>query len=198
MPNSGGLIIVVNFRRTNLASQCGGLFVVYNLIMTEKMVTPKEFEEGLQEFVDKELTDFYYTTDSLVTLLAGRKYPNDKGSMDSEYDLMIWGAWEYVNDGQVIETSFMQSKNEDVAKLRERLENFINSLHPTRVTSIYISDDGKTAEIGLDIGGKFVVYGHDDVFVSYSHKTFDGEGRFVSAKHLRPDEDTGELILIEA
>jgi len=166
--------------------------------MAEKVISPKEFEQGLQEFVGKELTDFYYTTDSLVTLLAGKKTPNNRGSEDSEFELMIWGAWEYVIDGKTIETSFMQSKNENIPNLRGRLDDFIESLHPHHVTFISISTDGKVAEVGLDIGGKFVVHGHDDVFLNYSHLQHSPNGDITSATHLRPDEDSGKLTLYQS
>jgi len=166
---------------------------IIKMMKTKRVITSKEFEEGLQEFVGKELTDCYYTTDSLVTLLSGKKFPNDRGSMDSEFDLMIWGPWEFVKDGQTIETSFMQTQDENTPNLRRRLGAFIDNLHPTKVTSILISGDGNTAEIGVDVGGKFVVHGHDDVFLNYSHKVFSDSGVLVGATHLRPDGETGQL-----
>lgn len=166
--------------------------------MTEKIISPKEFEHGLQDIIGKKLTDFYYTTDSLVTFLAGKKFQNDKGTTDSEFDLMILGGWEYVKDGKTIETSIPQSTDENIPALRGRLDDLINNLHPTKINSISISDDGITAEIVLDNGGMFKVHGNDDMFLSFSHKTFDGDGKFISATHLRSDEETGKLMLVQA
>lgn len=165
---------------------------------SKKIVSPQEFEDGLQEMIGKELTDFYYTTDSLVTLLAGKKYPNDKGTMDSEFKLNIWGGWEYVKDGEVVETSISEASGENIPELRGRIDRFIRSLHPTKIISISISDDGKTAEIALDDGGRFVSHRNEDVFLSYSHKVYDAGGKFISATHLRPDRETGELTLFQA
>lgn len=151
----------------------------------------------MQEIVGQKLTDFYYTTDSLVTLLAGKRYPNDKGTMDSEYSLKIWGVWSYIKDGKTIETSSPKSSDENLPQLRSRLEDFISNLHPSKITSISISDDGETAEIGLDTGGKFEINRQNKIFLSYAHKTYDNDGKFVSATQLRVDQETGELSLFE-
>ncbi len=165
--------------------------------MLVKTASSKEFEQGLQEFVGKKLTDFYYVTDSVVTLLAGKKFTNDRGTIDSEYELMISGGWEYIVDSKLLMTSIPQSKGENIPELRGKLEDFIDSLHPKTVTSIVISDDGKGATITLDNSGSFIVHGHEDSFVNYSHKVYEEDGKFVSATHLRPNEDTGELTLVQ-
>jgi len=169
--------------------------------MLVKNITPEEFEKYLQDFVGQKITECFYITDSIVVFNSGNKYPEDKNNPDSklrsEYELWINGPWKYLENDKVSETS-IPTPNEDISKLRGRLEDFIAGLKVNKITSISITNDGKTAEIGLDNGGKFVVSSREESFVELSHRTHDNNGDFVSATHLRPDEDTGELTYTEA
>lgn len=164
----------------------------------KRVVTTQEFEEGLQIFVGKKLTRFYYITDSMVVFHAGKESLRpfeDKPVYDSEFEFWIIGGWEYLMNGKVIETSI--AKGEELPELRKRIRGFIESIHPTKVTSITVSANGQTAEVILDLGGKFVVHAHNGAFLNFSHRVYEEDG-FVEATHLRPDEETSELTLFTA
>lgn len=173
--------------------------------MIEKQITPKEFETYLQEFVGLDLTDFYYIVDRLLVFRAGKKYQYDeticKGKKKpiyrSEYELRIWGDWKYEIDGSIIETSDPVPK-EGGSSFRGRMSDFAESINPKKITAIIVSEDGKTAEIYLDIGGKFIVTPDEDMFVDYSNRTFNTNGEVITARHARPAENTGILTYFEA
>ncbi len=169
--------------------------------MLEKKITPIEFEKQLHEFVGQEFTEYFYITDSIVVFNSGKKFPEDKNNpsskLRSEYEFWINGPWQYLENGKVTETS-IPTQGEDIPSLRSRLEDFIMALKAKKVTGITILNNGQTAEISLDNGGKFVVSANKDSFVELSHRTHNQNGDFVSATHVRPNEDTGELTYFEA
>jgi predicted secreted protein len=163
---------------------------------TQKELTPQEFQLGLQGFVGKEITKFYYITDSIVVLKAGKEVLRpfeEKPIYDSEYELWIDGGWKYVIDDTVVETSMVSG--EELPILRKRIGDFIESIHPNTVTSVTISDDGQTAQVSLDLGGKFIIRKDGDSFISFSHQIYNDNGEFVRAEHFRPEEDTGKLTM---
>lgn len=173
--------------------------------MKIKEITPKEFEKYLQEFTGRDLTEYYYITDRIIVFEAGKKYQTDESTVrgkklpryESEYELWIWGDWKYEKDGKIIETSD-PIPNEGGPNFRRRIRIFSESINPKKVTEIKVSKDGKSAEIYLDIGGKFIVTPTRDMFISYSNRSFDSNGEFVTARHARIDKKTGVLIYIEA
>lgn len=169
--------------------------------MLVKKITPKEFEKYLQDFVGQEITEYFYITDNIVVFNSGKKYPEDKNKLNSnlvsEYELWINGPWKYLEEDNVTETSY-PIENEDISKLRGRLEDFIMGLRINKVISISITSDGQNADICLDNGGKFLVSSRKELFVELSHRIYSDSGDFISASHVRPDENTGQLTYIEA
>jgi len=173
--------------------------------MKVKEITPKEFEKYLQEFVGRDLTDFYYIVDRLMVFRAGKKYQYDetfvkgkkKPMYRSEYELRIWGNWKFEKDGQIIETSDPKP-NEGGPNFRGRMSNFSESINPKKVTAIKVSEDGKMAEIYLDIGGKFIITPDEDMFISYKNRSYDCGGKFISSHSAGPAENTGVLTYFEA
>lgn len=169
--------------------------------MLEKKITPIEFEKHLQEFVGQELTEYFYITDSIVVFNSGKKFPEDKNNpnskLRSEYEFWINGPWKYIENDKVVETS-IPTQDEDISNLRGRLEDFIMGLKVKKVIGVSMLDDGQTAEISFDNGGKFVVSAKKDSFVELSHRIYSQDGDFIRAFHVRPDEENGELTLIEA
>lgn len=173
--------------------------------MTEKQISPEEFETCLQEFIGHDLTDFYYIVDRLLVFRAGKKYQYDetlvkgkkKPMYRSEYELRIWGNWKFEKDGQIIETSDPKP-NEGGPNFRKRIRIFSESINPKKVTAIKVSENGKTAEVCLDIGGKFTITPDEDMFISYKNRSYDSGGKFVSSHSAGPAENTGILTYIEA
>jgi len=172
--------------------------------MKIKEITPKEFETYLQEFVGHDLTDYYYIIDRLIVFEAGKKYKTDESVVrgeilphyESEYELWIEGDWKYEKDGKIIETSD-PIPNEGGPNFRGRMSTFSESINPKKVTAIKVTEDGKTAEVCLDIGGKFIVTPDEEMFISYSNRSFYSNGELVTARHARIDKKTGVLIYIE-
>lgn len=174
--------------------------------MVEKKITPKEFETYLRGFVGRGLIEFYYITDTLLVFSAGKKYQYDEVTTSKgkkkplyhfEHELRISGDWKYEGDGQVVETSEVRS-GEDAPRFRNRIEDFVESIHPKKVTSIKVSENGKQTEIVLDIGAKFIVTPFKDRYISLTSRTFGPNGNIVSTHHTRPSENTGELTHVEA
>lgn len=164
----------------------------------KRPVTAQEFHSGLQEFVGKDITKFYYITDSTVVLKAGKenlRSQEDKPIYDSEFEFWIGGGWKYMVNGEMVETSI--ANGEELPILRKRIGDFIESMHPKQVTSITVSDDGQTAEVDLDTGGKFVVKKNVCLFVYYLHRVYGEDGKFIKSKRLSPDSETGELTMTE-
>ncbi len=174
--------------------------------MLEKKITAEEFETYLQEFVGRNLAEFYYITDTTVVFESGERYldheiTTSKGGKKPiyryEFELWIGGNWQYKKDGQVMETTEVKF-NEDGPKYRSRIGDFIETIHPSKITAIKVSEDGKETTIILDSGGQFVVTPRGDSYISYTNRTFDNDGRIVETRHVRPNENTGELVHIQA
>lgn len=173
--------------------------------MKIKEISPKEFETYLKEFAGHDLTEYYYITDRIIVFEAGKKYQTDENTVrgkkipryESEYELWILGDWKYEKNGQVIETSD-PVPNEGGPSFRRRIRIFSESINPKKVTVIKVTKDGKSAEVYLDIGGKFIVTPHKEMFVEYSNRSFDSNGEVVTARHARIDEKTGVLTYFEA
>jgi len=172
---------------------------MYNLGMSDINISAKEFEEHLQTFVNKEITEFYYITDSLVVFKAGRSVTynqTDKSDVESEFELWIWGGWNYQKNDVVIETS-IPVPGENIPALRGRIGDFIESIHPTKVTSIALSADGEIAEVELDNQGKFIVQKQNDCFLNFSHEVLDEQGNYLKTIFVETKSVTGELIYRE-
>lgn len=177
----------------------------YNSIMVEKKITPKEFETYLQEFVGRNLTDFYYITDTLLVFKSGKQYLFDESvvkgkkiqSHHSEHEFRIWGDWKYERDGRVIETSDVKP-DEDAPKFRNRMGDFAESIHPNKITDIRVSEDGKETTVVLDNGGQFVVTPSGDSYLNYFNYSFDSNGKEIGNRGVKSAENTGVLTYFEA
>lgn len=187
----------------------GLFFLVQNKIklrgMVEKYISPKEYESYLKEFIGKEITEFYYIIDCIVEFRAGQRFLKRQDTVKGEtfpiygheYELSIWGHWEYMMNGKVIESTFVKPE-EDAPAFQRRIGDFIETLHPKAVMGISVSEDGKIMEITFDNGGKFVVTKYEDTFVSYDNNLLDASLKPVKYRHARPEEFTGKLQYIEA
>lgn len=173
--------------------------------MATQNITPEEFEKYLREIIDLDLSKFYYITDTLLVFKSGEKTKEKevltKGKKKFlcrwEYEFRIWGNWQYEKDGEVIETTKIKL-GEDGINFRKRINNFIDTIHPKKITDLKVSNDGKKAEIYLDNMGKFIVFSEGDRFLSYSHNSFDEKGNIIKSYHVRPKEKMGGLVYIES
>lgn len=173
--------------------------------MVEKYINPSEYESYLREFISKEIVEFYYIIDCIVEFRAGKRFLKRQDTVQGEtfpiygheYELSIWGHWEYMQGDKVIESTLVKPK-EDARAFQRRIGDFIETLNPKIVTGVKVSGKGSNVEIILDNGGKFVVNKYEDTFVNYSHTLLNENGEPVQYRYARPEEFTGKLQYLEA
>lgn len=166
-----------------------------------KEINPQEFEEILREFVGIDITKFYYIVDRVIVFEGGNQVmkpltPNQGSEKEkvSEYRLEIDGNWDYWEKGQVVETSEVK-ESEDYKKFRARMAKFEDSLVPTSITNIEVSQNGEEAKLCLESGGMFLVKRDREMFVSlYRYK--ETKSLFESY-HVEVDEETHKLTYFD-
>lgn len=172
--------------------------------MVTRYITPKEYASYLQKFVGREINESDHIVDGILVFKSGKKYLDRVDSVTGktlkiysrEFVLRVWGFWKYVDNGKVIESTNMKL-DEDGVSFKRRMASFLKTINPTRITDIKVSKQGRSVQIYLDSGGKFIVRKFKESLVNYSNCELDNGDNAIAYHSAQLEASTGKLINIE-